>query len=145
MNHLTVMPSQLLLTIDGEQMALPITLEHIAQILTPYPASDYQWEMAIMQIEDAISPFVKALTNDVQTYLMGAQELEILPHTRLETGEMIITAEVIELAFAVTAGLRYRHELPELPDTVAFASLLLFLREWVHHMAIGQLVVKTSS
>lgn len=143
MNYLTFKPSQLLLTIDNQTMALPITLEQITQLLTPYPANEYQWEVAIMQIEDAISPFAKTLMQDVRTYLVGAQDLDILPHHKLETDEIVITAEFIELAFAVMAGLRYRHEMPELPDTAAFASLLLFLREWVHYMAIEQLVVKT--
>lgn len=147
MNCLTFMPpmpSQLLLDSDGEQTVLSITLEQIVQTLTPYPASDYQWEMAIMHIEDVISPFAKVLIADKQTCVMGADALRVLPHSKTDTGEIVIGAEIIELSFAVIAGLRHRHELPKLPDTVEFASLVLLLREWVHHLAIDDIVLKSS-
>lgn len=140
MASLTISKKQIRLNIDGDEYIVPIELADIECALTPYPPSDYQWEMAIMKIEDAISPFASLLTADNQTVLYGADLLNVLPHSTTTDG-VVIAADMIELGFAVTAGLSYRYELPDLPQSVEFAVMALLLREWVHHMGVKEVIL----
>ncbi len=124
--------------INDETIALDLT--NIEPLLAPYPPSDYAWEVAIMHIEDVISPLRDKLLNEHKTYVYQVDELAILPHT-IADEKVVIDREQIELAFAVLSGVRYGYDLPNLPQTPKFASQVLILREWGHHLDVGEFVI----
>lgn len=130
----------IVLNIGGQSHRLPLTLNDICQTLSPFPPSESQWEQAIMLIEDSIAPWRDDLANDRQTRLVGANELTHLPHQQHDN-DKVITADTLEHAFAVLAGWRLARELPDLPHTVELATKILLMREWVHHLAIDELVL----
>lgn len=55
-------------------------------------------------------------------------------------------ADTLEVAFQVLAGYRSRQELGRdlsnpLPEMVEFYAIILFLREWVHHLDFERIYV----
>ncbi|MDO4226303.1 hypothetical protein [Neisseria sp.] len=143
MNRLDISPNGITLTVGCRQHVLATDLAALAKQLSPYPPNDAQWEMAIMQVEDAIMPFSDGLKNEKQTLVAHADMLAVLPHTQTGGGA-VIGRDTLELAFVVSAGLRRSHELPDMPQTAQFAALLLLLREWVHHMGIDEVILVKS-
>ena len=120
---------------------LPFNLNEIEQILKTATPSDMAWETAIMIIEDGISP-LQNITENTQLWLQGADLGSTL--SKLATEQGFISAEQIETAFAVTAGLRINRELPDLPQTRYFCALILLLREWVHHLQVDKILLKVT-
>lgn len=114
----------------GEQaVEIPLSIAKLQAQFTPYPPSEMTWEAAIMQVEDAISPYRDALKDYRTVELYHAEPLQTLADKNHQ-----ISTEIFEMAFAVLAGYRPTRDLPDLAHNETSAAFVLVMREWTHHL-----------
>lgn len=121
--------NKLVLQWGGRMAEIPLSIADLEAQFTPYPPSEITWESAIMQVEDAISPYRDALVDYHVLELHNAASLRTLSD---KIGQ--ISIELIECAFAVLAGYRPSRDLPKLSHNATIAAFVLLLREWRHHL-----------
>lgn len=135
---LTINADHISVTLQDNLWDIGLTLKVIAETLHALPPTELAWEMAIMRIEDAISPLKPRLPKDELLKVIGAQDLRSLAFEQDGNGGYI-RAEILEKAFAVLAGYRSLRDLPAMPNDLAFYAKVLLLREWVHHLDFDKL------
>ncbi|WP_109078359.1 hypothetical protein [Aggregatibacter kilianii] len=126
---LTFEVEKLVLTLGEQEVEIPLSIAKLQAQFTPYPPSEMAWETAIMQVEDAISPYRDALNAYSLVELHNATPLQVVAN---EQGQ--ISSEMFECAFAVLAGYRPSRDLPALPHNAQTAAFVLIMREWMHHL-----------
>lgn len=113
---------------------LPIGLKNLGRYtFNRYPPTPAEMENAIMLVEDEVMPLAKKLPPDSHLFLTGdaLALFDTLPHPKnsyaLEEIELIFRrlAEVIEGSPVVSSGLPVGNE---------FATLVLIVREFMHHL-----------
>jgi len=129
---LHIAPEHTTLTLpDGSRHTLAIGS---ATLLRHNPPSEYEWERAIMTVEDAISP-LQTLINPQSTLYLAQPELAVLADA-----QGLLSRETVEQTFQHIS----RYPTPDtLPDTAQFKALLLIVREWQHHMGFTQALLLT--
>ena len=116
---------------DGSRHTLAIGS---ATLLRHNPPSEYEWERAIMMVEDAISP-LQTLINPQSTLYLAQPDLAVLADA-----QGLLSRETVEQTFQHIS----RYPTPDtLPDTAQFKALLLIVREWQHHMGFTQALLLT--
>lgn len=121
---------QVQLSIEN-QVIFEFDLTKIADLFESATVSELAWESAIMQIEDAISPLKNRLSHYSSCLVRGvAVEL---PSQNDKLGDFW-DRDLLEQAFGVLSGVRSWRELPDLSFDAKTRAMLLFLREWGHHL-----------
>lgn len=111
---------------DGSRHEIALNPAELARReLRQMPPTDYQWETAIMTVEDAIAP-MRALLPPQSTLYLHADSLR-----PLAVSDGLITQNTIEQAFQRIS--RYGSD-PALPPNLHTYAELLIVREWLHHM-----------
>ena len=114
---------------DGSRHAIALGIETLcAQQLRRMPPGDYEWETAIMTVEDAIAP-MRALLPPQSTLHISGSGLQTLADA-----DGLLTREAAEQAFQRIS--RYGNDAAVPQDLPAYARLLL-VREWLHHMGFA--------
>lgn len=126
---LAIKKDKLILTWAEQSAEIALSVADLQAQFTPYPPSEMVWEAAIMQVEDAISPYRDALADYSTLALYHAVPLQAITDSNGQ-----ISAADFERAFAVLAGYRPSRDFPELTHNAETAALILILREWVHHL-----------
>ncbi|UOO82453.1 hypothetical protein LVJ83_02970 [Uruburuella testudinis] len=118
--HIGNQQSDLVLA-DGSRRAIAIGTD---TLLRRNPPSEYEWENAIMTVEDAIAPLQK-LIDTSSTFRIAAAEAGLPADSA-----GVLHRETAEQIFQHIS----RYPTPEhLPDTAEFKALLLIVRECLHH------------
>lgn len=120
---------------------LPIGLHSIgAMYFKQYPPSPLEMETAITLVEDKIMPLAKSLAVDGTLTLVG--EGVSLLH-KYQPG-MTYTIDDIEILFRTLAQVAEGSPVSSsgLPAYTEFASLIIIVRECMHHLGFQRLVLK---
>ena len=129
---LHIAPEHTTLTLpDGSRHTLAIGS---ATLLRHNPPSEYEWERAIMMVEDAISP-LQTLINPQSTLYLAQPELAVLADA-----QGLLSRQTVDQSIQPTTTYPNPHTLP---DTAKFKALLLIVREWQHHMGFTQALLLT--
>ncbi|MDK4680921.1 hypothetical protein [Kingella negevensis] len=140
MHTLNLTQSPITLVSLTETQTLALTLSQIEQQLAQFPPTDYAWETAIQTVEDALFPLRDWQHQAQPVIITGADTLCCLPHTT-QGNQAHISRDTLEHAFAIIAGYRPKNGLLPLPETVPFCALLLFIREWAHHLNFEDVII----
>ncbi len=111
---------------NGSRQQIALGIDSLCrQHLRHNPPSEYDWETAIITVEDAIAP-LRALLPPHSVLHLPDSELRLLADAK-----RMLHRDALEQTFQRIS--RYGSA-PGLPDNNAFFALLLITREWLHHM-----------
>ncbi|XXQ69400.1 hypothetical protein ACKLNO_05945 [Neisseriaceae bacterium B1] len=134
--YLEINPHIIALYINDKMHNIPLSLTQIERQLGAYPPSEYAWENAIYQVEEAIMPLT-AVIQSIKTLTIDYFE----DFLDLSDDEYTIDLATLEHAFDVTAGLARDVSL-NLAYSVELCVVLLVLRECMHHWGVDLLQMK---
>jgi exopolyphosphatase/pppGpp-phosphohydrolase len=124
---------------------LPLGLERTAAgYFKSTPPTPLALENAIMVVEDVVMPLRAVIPRDAQLFSSDAAVREIAQACSLPVQPvMVLTLETLERGFNrfcnVVQGTPAAHE--GLPDNNQFATALLILREFMHHLQFAHITV----
>lgn len=119
--HLSIEENNVVITTQNDRYTLPIS---VGKIFSHDVPNEYEWEQAIMFVEDIISP--------VQKYIPPQAELIVHDEfLRPLASQNMLHRDGLEQVFQYTS--RY-HTMPgDLSNSGEIKGHLLFMREWFHH------------